>query len=181
MPFPSVLSKERGEAMVQISRNIHPGLYENSTPAPEGGTYQIAQGESSILEHYKVAIHSAKRTIYFENQHFFHHQLMEEYLLPALERGVFVLVVMPVIPMGAIERARKGVEAFKELMKDGQKTEEAKPPPYLQDFHSFVKLEAYDNFMLCGLAVNVTKKQVDEEGVWCSRTKEGLPQPRFFY
>ena len=222
MEFPTKLSAEHGYAFVQISRNISPGLYSDSTPPPahtipsiSSPPYDISLGESSILEHYKLAIQSAKRSIYFENQHFFHSDLLANYLIPALKRGVAVVAVMPVIPMGAIEKARGKVDAYMEKQNEKTKNEKGKAyrwkgffappsghkkgeeekeeergggrdivleeeaPRYLEDFEKFVELGNYENFMFCGLAVNVSEKEMKEDHVWCATTKKG--SKTFYY
>jgi len=221
MEFPTKLSAEHGDAFVQISRNISPGLYSDSTPPPahtipsSSPPYDISLGESSILEHYKLAIQSAKSSIYFENQHFFHSDLLANYLIPALKRGVAVVAVMPVIPMGAIEKARGKVDAYMEKQNEKTKNEKGKAyrwkgffappsghkkgeeekeeergggrdivleeeaPRYLEDFEKFVELGNYENFMFCGLAVNVSEKEMKEDHVWCATTKKG--SKTFYY
>jgi cardiolipin synthase len=97
LAFPSSVSARRGGSLVQIQRTIHPGTIHDPHPAPGAAAFPIQAGERSIIEQYLAAIGSARRTIYIENQY-----LLEENVIAALaaacDRGVSVIVVVPVVP-----------------------------------------------------------------------------------
>ena len=63
---------------------------------------------------YKIAIKSAKETIYIENQHIGHEYLLD-LLIEALERGVQVVYLVPGEPMGAVVHAAHQARKWKQL------------------------------------------------------------------
>ncbi len=98
LPFPTRLSAERGTAMIQIQRTIHAGLYQDGRAAVNGYAFDIASGERSNFDQYILAIKSARRTIYMENQYVEVLEIVEA-LHDALERGVEVVLLMPAVPV----------------------------------------------------------------------------------
>ena len=78
---------------VQIQRTTHPKRYQRGQ-APVGGVaLEIARGERTNYDQYLLAIQSAKRTIYLENQAVEVLEILDA-LRQALERGVEVVLVM---------------------------------------------------------------------------------------
>jgi cardiolipin synthase A/B len=97
LEFPKERPLEQGHAMVQIQRTTHAGRYRNGQ-APVGGLpFDISMGEQTIFEQYCVVIHAAQRSIYIENQYLEIPQIVEALQL-ALDRGVEVLLLMPIAP-----------------------------------------------------------------------------------
>lgn len=80
--------------MVQVQRTIHRSRYTDGSPAPGAAPFDIATGERSIFEQYRVAIGGARRSIYIENQYLEVPEIVES-IGAALERGVEVAVLMP--------------------------------------------------------------------------------------
>jgi cardiolipin synthase A/B len=94
LKFPTELPEECGSVIVQIQRTTHPNRYLHG-PAPVGGVpFEIARGERTNFEQYRLMIESAQRTIYIENQAVEVLEILDA-LRQALERGVEVLLVMP--------------------------------------------------------------------------------------
>jgi len=121
-----------GAVEVQLCRTLRAGLY---------GT---ADGEATILEHYRRAFAGARRTIYLENQHPGEASLLLE-LAAALARGVRVVMVVPGDPMQAIYRASAEVAA---LARDGRADEHRYGPA----FQRLAALADEPNFTLAALA-----------------------------
>jgi cardiolipin synthase A/B len=94
MPFPTRLLEPRGDVTVQVQRTTHPGRYTNGQAAVNGAAFDITQGERTNLEQYLLAIQSAQRSIYIENQSLNVPEVVNA-LRQALERGVEVLLLMP--------------------------------------------------------------------------------------
>lgn len=92
--FPTSASTPRGDSQVQIQRQVYPGRYSGSFPAPGGSPYDIATGEQSVLEQYKQAIDAAQRSIYLENQALPVPEIAAK-LEEALKRGVEVILLVP--------------------------------------------------------------------------------------
>lgn len=92
--FPTRVSTPRGNTQVQIQRQVSPGRYSGSYPTPEGSPYDIANGERSVLEQYKLAIDAAQCSIYLENQALPVPEIVER-LEEALKRGVEVVLLVP--------------------------------------------------------------------------------------
>jgi phosphatidylserine/phosphatidylglycerophosphate/cardiolipin synthase-like enzyme len=105
LAFPERASPPAGSSTVQIQRMIGPGRYANGHPTPGGSTFDVAQGERSILEQYGRAIDAARRTIYLENQAIPIPAITGP-LLRALERGVDVVLLVPAIPEDHVYEAR---------------------------------------------------------------------------
>jgi cardiolipin synthase A/B len=97
LPFPTRLPAERGTARVQIQRTIHSGWYRDGQAAVNGHAFDIALGEQTNFDQYCLAIKSAQRTIYMENQYLEVLGIVEE-LHDALVRGVEVVLLMPAVP-----------------------------------------------------------------------------------
>jgi phosphatidylserine/phosphatidylglycerophosphate/cardiolipin synthase-like enzyme len=145
-----------------------------------GRGHDLWTGEDSILIQYREAIKKAKEYIYIENQHMAHAELLE-LLKDALERGVKVIYVVPgaifdehLNPflatmskflvgktlgtcMRTFERLKRRFAPPKPVMRLG----ETSPSPALSESQYAVaflekipQLKSYENFSLCGLAVN---------------------------
>jgi phosphatidylserine/phosphatidylglycerophosphate/cardiolipin synthase-like enzyme len=97
LPFPGRVPFERGSAVVQIQRTIHPERYLDGHAAPEGRSFDIATGEQSIFDQYCAAISTARRSIYMENQYVDVPEIVD-CLHQALKRGVDVVLLMPAEP-----------------------------------------------------------------------------------
>ena len=82
---------------MQIQRQIHAGLYTNSTRTPGGQPFNIEAGEASIRTQYKQAIAAARRTILIENQALPVPEIATT-LESALQRGVQVALLAPPTP-----------------------------------------------------------------------------------
>ena len=108
---PTRLSPEVGDATVQISRTIMPGIYRDERPPPGAPPFAIAEGEASVREQVLSAIDHARRTIYIENQIFLSRSVLRA-LDRALGRGVRVIAVVPRRPMRElVDFAREHPEA----------------------------------------------------------------------
>lgn len=95
--FPAHVPAQRGNALVQIQRLMHPGRYTDGRPAPEGPSFDIASGERSIFDQYLATIDAAQRSIYIENQYLEVPEIVA-CLHHALQRGVEVVLLMPAEP-----------------------------------------------------------------------------------
>jgi phosphatidylserine/phosphatidylglycerophosphate/cardiolipin synthase-like enzyme len=129
LPFPTRVPARRGRATAQIQRTIHPGRYRDRTATPEGRAFDVAEGERSILDQYRVAIDAARRSIYIENQYIDVPDIVDG-LLRALARGVDVVLLMPAEPDVTVPV----------------------PPERRAVLDMGAKLGAYENFMLAGIA-----------------------------
>ena len=78
--YPTLCSK-KGTSSVQITRSLRPGLVSRN-------------GEASILTLWKNLIRGARKTIYIEQQHLAHVELVS-LIIVALKRGVKVIYVRP--------------------------------------------------------------------------------------
>lgn len=94
LPFPTSLSSEVGDVVVQVQRTIRRGTYRNDHPTPGGDPFPIEDGDYSIADQYLRAIAAAKRTIYLEDQAIGSPEVVQG-LLQALERGVEVVFLVP--------------------------------------------------------------------------------------
>jgi cardiolipin synthase A/B len=102
-----------GQAMVQIQRTMP--------------NRDMPGGEQTIFAQYLVAIDAAKRSIYLEHQYLEQPQIVNA-LHRALERGVSVLAVLPIVP-------------------------DVNPTPERQNFlQSRARLGLFENFTLVGIA-----------------------------
>jgi phosphatidylserine/phosphatidylglycerophosphate/cardiolipin synthase-like enzyme len=110
LDFPQRLSREAGTSFVQVARTIRADAYRRDAAAPGAAALAIADGETSILQQYLLAVEAAERTIYIENQ-----MLLCPFLVPgldaALSRGVDVVVIVPGRAMPEIARARRNPKA----------------------------------------------------------------------
>jgi cardiolipin synthase A/B len=128
LPFPTKLPKHRGSVSVQMQRTIHRGRYQNRHAPVDGVAFDIAQGERTNLEQYLLAIQSAQRTIYIENQFLDVLEILNA-LHEALERGVDMVLLMP----GVLERSINVEETPERRV-------------------IFAALGNYDHFTLAGIA-----------------------------
>ena len=97
LPFPTQLPMERGSAAVQIQRTTHHGRYRHRRAAVNGPAFDIVSGEQANFDQYLLAVKSARRTIYMENQYVEVLEIVEG-LHEALEHGVEVVLLMPAAP-----------------------------------------------------------------------------------
>jgi cardiolipin synthase A/B len=97
LEFPTRLPAECGPVTVQIQRTIHAGRYQNNHAAVGGQPFDVAVGERTIVAQYCSAIRSARRSIYMENQYVEIPEIVEA-VHGALQRGVEVVLVMPITP-----------------------------------------------------------------------------------
>lgn len=132
LSFPRRVPTECGNAVIQIQRTIHRGLYEKGHPPVNGKVFHIGGGERTILDQYCASINAAMRTIYIENQYIEVAPIISV-LSDALDRGVEVVVVLPVTPDYRL-RPIDMTEKRKELL--ARRSE----------------LSRQENVMLCGLA-----------------------------
>ncbi|MGL4608790.1 MAG: phospholipase D-like domain-containing protein [Trueperaceae bacterium] len=95
--FPTRLPIARGTAEIQIQRTIHAGRYRDGQKSVSGHAFDIASGEQSNFDQYCLAIQSAQRTVYMENQYVEVLEIVEA-LQGALRRGVEVVLLMPAAP-----------------------------------------------------------------------------------
>lgn len=143
---PTRIPPPAGAVPVQLARTIRPGL-DPASP----------DGEQTILDHYRHAFSTAKRTIYLENQHPGEASLLD-LLERALRRGVRVVMIVPGEPMPAISRARRDVAALARL---GRADEHRYGP-------TFARLDAlarHPGFTLAALA----RSDPDPAGGWTHR------------
>jgi phosphatidylserine/phosphatidylglycerophosphate/cardiolipin synthase-like enzyme len=133
-PFPSDRREPRGNALVQIQRNVHAGLYRNSRPSPGAEPFEIDKGEATIREQYLAAIRSAQRSIYIENQALSVDAIVDA-IGDALLRGVQIIVLLPAEPESWVRAARLR-------------------PERKDFFDKFAALEQFNNFSLVGIAGN---------------------------
>ncbi len=127
---PSELSARRGDSQVQVQRTLRAGRYTNGGPHALGLEFDVAAGEISIFDQYRLAIGAARRTIYIENQAVEVPEIVAE-LTAALDRGVEVVLLMPAEP----------------------EPDQAPASPQRQAFLAARSaLGAYDSFTLAGIA-----------------------------
>lgn len=129
--FPKQLPAERGSVTVQIQRTTHCDRYRNGRAPVDGVASDIALGEQTNLEQYRLAIQSARRSIYIENQYLEVIEIVDA-LHQALERGVEVVILMPASP---------------ELSPRAYETPEGR-----SFFAARAALGKYDHFTLAGMA-----------------------------
>lgn len=96
--FPTQTPTERGTTMVQIQRTTHQGRYRNGQAAVGSYSFNISSGERTNFDQYLIAIQSARRTIYMENQYLEVLEIVEA-LHDALQRKVKVVLLMPAAPV----------------------------------------------------------------------------------
>ena len=129
--FPSRISAPCGPSVVQIQRMVCPGRYADRTATPGGQPFDIAGGERSILQQYRMAIDAARSTIMIENQALPIPEIANR-LEAALSRGVEVALLVPAIPEGHVHSARR--DPTREALFAGIET-----------------LGRHENFLLAGL------------------------------
>ena len=132
LTFPTTASPACGTITVQIQRQIHAGLYTNTTPTPGGQPFDIAEGETSIRTQYKAAIAAARSTILIENQALPVPEIATT-LEAALQRGVAVALLAPADPEPYVRAARQN-------------------PKHAEFFARLEALAQYENFSLLGIA-----------------------------
>jgi cardiolipin synthase len=110
LAFPTRASPRRGASLVQIQRTMPEASYFDGAPAPGGVPIDIGRGERTILAQYHLAIGSARRSIYIENQALSVLEIVEA-LLAALARGVAVVMLMPAEPEDWFRAARMSPES----------------------------------------------------------------------
>ena len=98
LTYPTRLPACRGEALVQIQRTTHAGLYQIGHPPPDGTAFPIVLGERTNFHQYLTAIGAAQRTIYLEHQYIDVPEIIAA-LDDALIRGVRVVAMVPVVPV----------------------------------------------------------------------------------
>jgi phosphatidylserine/phosphatidylglycerophosphate/cardiolipin synthase-like enzyme len=104
--FPTRTSPARGTSRVQIQRMMPAGRWHDCHATPDGQPFPIAEGESSILDQYRLAIGAARRTIYIENQAL-PIPLVADWIDAALQRGVAVVLLVPAEPEAWVRAARR--------------------------------------------------------------------------
>ncbi len=104
LEFPSQLPPEQGSAIVQIQRTIHAGRYINPQAPVGGQRFDISGGEKTNFEQICTSINLAQRSIYIENQALEVLEIIKA-LHGALERGVEVVVLMPMTPDIVVNQA----------------------------------------------------------------------------
>ncbi|MBX3142632.1 MAG: phosphatidylserine/phosphatidylglycerophosphate/cardiolipin synthase family protein [Trueperaceae bacterium] len=97
LSFPTHLPAQAGDAVAQVQRTIHACAYRDGHAAVGGRPFDIAAGERSNFDQYILALGSAQRTVYMENQ-YLEVPVIVEALREALERGVEVVVLLPAEP-----------------------------------------------------------------------------------
>lgn len=95
--FPADAPPPAGSVVVQVQRTTHAGRYRDGHAAVGGRPYDVAAGETTVLDQYLLAIRAARRTIYLENQYLEVDGVVEA-LHDALSRGVAVTMLMPAVP-----------------------------------------------------------------------------------
>ena len=106
LEFPETTSQVAGDVVVQIQRTVRRGTYRNAVATPGGEPFPIEEGDYSIADQYLRAIDAAQRTIYFEDQAIGSPEVVER-LLPALDRGVEVVFLVPADANTAMVEGRK--------------------------------------------------------------------------
>jgi cardiolipin synthase len=134
LAFPEKPSEVAGDVPVQVQRTVRRGLYRNAAPAAGGRAFAIGDGETSIFAQYMAAIAAAERSIYIEDQAVGAPQIVDA-LHAALERGVAVVILVPIEPNDEMAAGRRRPEndAF---------------------FERLAALGRHDHFALVGIAAN---------------------------
>ncbi len=170
LPFPTAISEVAGEVPVQIQRTVRAGRYKNDIATPGGVAFSIAEGEFSIVEQYRQAIDAARSTIYIEDQVIGAPEMVDR-LHKALERGVDVVLLVPIDPHSELLASRH----------------DEKSKPF---FESFAALGQHDHFLLAGLAssrssdgyqnVYVHAKIALVDDLWCTIGSTNLANRSFY-
>ena len=132
LAFPLRPSIHRGQSIVQIQRNVHPGRYTNGRASPGGFDYEIANGEFTIFDQYLLAIAAASHSIYIENQALPIPPIAAA-LEEALKRGVEIVILVPARPEEHVREARRNPD--RRLL-----------------FDQVTRLDLYERFALVGIA-----------------------------
>jgi cardiolipin synthase A/B len=109
LPFPTEPSPGRGSSVAQIQRTIDAGCYRDGTPAAAAKFFDIAAGEQTIFEQYRLAIDAAHSSIYIENQAIPIPEIARG-LDRALARGVDVTLLVPADPEDHVKVSRRSGE-----------------------------------------------------------------------
>jgi len=142
LSFPHSLSRPAGEVPVQLTRTIMPGMYSDATATPGGKAFPVAGGEKSALEQYLSAIGSAQQAIYVEDQAIASPVVVEA-LRQALERGVYVVFLVPGNPHPEFAKARRNPRAA----------------PF---FEKLAELGGFENFTLAAISASRGGGRYDE-------------------
>jgi phosphatidylserine/phosphatidylglycerophosphate/cardiolipin synthase-like enzyme len=110
LPFPAEPSAQAGDAAVQVTRTVRADLYQGGPTTPGGEAFDVAGGETSVLEQYLAAIGAARRAIYVEDQAIGSPAIVDA-LGSAAERGVEVVFLVPGSPHPAFVEARANPRA----------------------------------------------------------------------
>jgi cardiolipin synthase A/B len=131
LDYPAHTPARRGDALVQIQRTTHAGLYSNGHPPPGGKPFPIELGERTNLDQYCAAIRAAQQTIYLENQYLEVPEIIGA-LEEALTRGVQVVALLPAVPVISRQAPVSETEAAALARRAG--------------------FARHENFTLCGMA-----------------------------
>ena len=142
LAFPASPSAAAGKVPVQVTRTIMAGLYADGAATPGGKPFPIAEGEESALEQYVAAIEVAQSAIYIEDQ-VIGSPTIADVLLPALERGVEVVFLVPGQAHPAFVEARQNPRAA-----------------FL--FQKLADLDLHENFTLAAIAASRGGRRYDE-------------------
>ena len=113
LPFPAQVAAPTGSTIAQVQRTIHPGRYSNSIASPAHAPFAVADGEFSIRDQYLEAIRAAREYIYLEHQAISVRLVIEE-LLAAVNRGVTVTMVIPMVEYRIDSPADRRGDSFRE-------------------------------------------------------------------
>jgi cardiolipin synthase A/B len=111
LAFPDHVAAACGSSLAQVQRTIHPGRYTNTYPSPGAAPFAIADGEFSNRDQYIQAIRAAREYIYLENQAISVRPILEA-LVAAAQRGVAVVVVLPMVANRIDSAADRHGEVF---------------------------------------------------------------------
>ncbi len=103
--FPKVLSPPAGSVPAQIQRTVRRERYSDGSAAVAAEPFDVASGETSVVDQYRLALASARRTIYVEDQTIASPEV-NELLAGALDRGVEVVFLVPGEPAEQVVAAR---------------------------------------------------------------------------
>jgi len=134
LPFPEKPSPRAGSVPAQITRTVREKTYTRGVAAPEAEPFDVAAGETSVLEQYVAAIEAARRSIYVEDQAI-GSPIIVERLHEALARGVEVAFLVPYHAHPEFVRARRN-------------------PRYAAWFERLHELAHRERFLLAGIASN---------------------------
>ena len=94
LAFPEVASAPVGEVPVQVQRSVQRGRYRDGRAAPGADPFEIHEGEFSVVDQYRQALETARRSIYIEDQAIASPEVVDR-LKAALVRGVEVVFIAP--------------------------------------------------------------------------------------